>query len=373
MRIGRRGFIGLDIGKRTVGAVQLSRPVGARGWRLEAATVLTRPPAGLWPTGEEVSEVAATLDRQGFAGNRVVVAVPESMKFSATLELPPRSSGAPIEELARQELARSAKRDAGQMEVGSWDVPAPPRSAGGGESTHLLAVGLQHKDAESLIEGLEGGGFSVEALECRCCAMVRSCGPILGEAAGQVCAIVDVAEEATSIAVIHSGTVAYDRPVIETGLERLRELVQQELRIEPQATEYLIGALTASEHGELPLPEESLQPTMKIVEDYLTTVIQELRSVMAYAIHRYPGQIGPVLLVGPGAALRGLKERIRTELDLETRVVVPRDLVEVAALAELERVAENPGLTTALGMAMRGAAVSVAGRGTATGMRRHAA
>jgi Tfp pilus assembly PilM family ATPase len=350
MRAARRSPIGLDVGERSICAVQLSG--GKSGtWRMEAATILARSSATIWPSGEEMREVLGALDRQGFNGNRVVCVAPESLKISATLELPPRTSGAPIEELARQELARSAKRDPGSMEVGSWEVPAPPRS---GDTTHLLAVGLAHQDAESLIEALETGGFFVEALECRCCAMARACAQVVGSV-NQVSAIVDLNESATSIGVMHSGTVAYDRPVLETGLVRLREQLQLELRTELESTDYLLRALTSAggitaEDG---LPEGSLRRAIAIVEDYLSTVVQELRSVMAYAIHRYPGSIGPVLLVGPGAWLHGLRERVRTELDLETKVVSPRDVIACDGLPELDRVCMDPALTTAVGMAMR--------------------
>jgi len=368
MRIGFGGrtAIGLDVGLRSIGAVQLVRAGG--DWSVEAATMIARQgsessgPGGsgdLVPSIGELRQLAEVLYRQGFTGNRVNLVAPESAVFSTTLELPPRSSGAPIEELARQELARTAKRDGSAIEVGMWDVPSPPR-AGGAELTHVLAVGLAHKDSEQLVDVFEAAGLVVEAVDCRCCAMVRGCAAVVGDGA-QVSAIVDLTESSLSIAVVHSGVVAYDRPVREVGLWRVREQVRTELRVEGEAADYLIETLARGE-GDGGLPEHTLGTATRLMDEYLEMVVQELRSVMAYAIHRYPGSIGPVVLTGAGAGLQGLHRRIREDLDLEVRTVSLADVVRAGIAPELEQVCRDAALTVAAGLAMHPGAAKASRR-----------
>lgn len=348
MRIGfnRRTPVGIDIGQRSICAVQMSGRAGS--WRIEAATSVARAPTSAGeavPAAEELTRLAEVLYRQGFNGNRVVMASPETKVFSAALELPPRSSGAPIDTLARQELARAAKKDAGAIEVANWDIPSPPRS---NEGTNVLAVGLAHEDAEQLLDAMEGAGFAVEALDCRCLAMSRVCASVLGDAP-LVSSILDLSDSSASLTVIHSGIVAYDRPMREAGLGRLREALRKELKVDADGADFLIEKI-GRDGVDAGLPEHTVRAARGVIDEHLSMVLQELRSVMAYAMHRYPGAVGPALLTGAGAGLGGLVKRVREELDLDARIVKPSEVVSVPS--EFESVCGDPSLCAAVGLAM---------------------
>src|SRR4051794_35623253 len=107
--------IGLDVAGRWVKAVQLSRT--ATGLRLAAAARVARadPAAGFSEADAQV--LAGVLERAGFQGHDVVLGAPREMLLSDVLELPPRASGAPIEQLARVELARANKCDPASFEL----------------------------------------------------------------------------------------------------------------------------------------------------------------------------------------------------------------------------------------------------------------
>lgn len=317
--------------------------------RLDAAAVVAReaeagtpPKPDTPPTTEEVARLVAVLRRQGFTGNRVVLAAPTSRVFSAVLEMPPRTSGAPVDDLAKQELARAARRDAAKIEVASWDVPSPARTADG---LHVLAIGLSHEDSSQILDAFESAGLVVQAIDSRCWAMARASRSVLGNAE-QVSAVLDVSDSAASLTVVNSGVVAYDRPMAETGLARLREAACAELKIEADAADYLIETLSSGGSDDT-LSEHTIRTGRKLLDDYTAMIVQELRSVMAYAMHRYPGPVGPVLLTGEGADNKGLHRRIREELDLEARVVTPGD-----ACAASGPSAGEAALTVAVGLAM---------------------
>lgn len=348
MRIGGRTVIGLDLGHRAFVAVQLSHRSGV--WALEAGFSMARSVAGPaagseQPSVEELKRLCEALNRQGFIGNRVVVAAPSSKVMSAALELPPRSSGAPVEDLAKQELARAARKSPDSIEVASWEVPAPPRAADG---TSVLAVGLAHEDAEGLLDALEGAGFFVEALDCRCLATSRACRSVLGDGA-HVSSILDLSEGAASLTIVHSGIVAYDRPMREAGLGQVRASLSKELKVDSEGVDFVMETI-AMQRGDGELPEHTVRAARGVVDEHVGMIVQELRSVMAYAMHRYPGSVGPVLLTGPGATLVGLDSRIRSELDLDARVVRPSELMQVPP--ELSWATDDPSLCTAAGLAM---------------------
>lgn len=362
MTIHRRTAIGLDLGPRWITAVQLSgRP--ERGWRLEATARIGRATStSIVPTADEMGRTWDVLDRRGFSGRRMVVVAP--LVHSATLELPPRSSGAPVDDLARQEVARSLKLEVPDIEVALWDVPRPPR---GGDGTFVLAVGLPHKESGPLLDALEDAGATVEALDCRCCAMARSCAAQVDAGAG-VTGLIDVEDAAISIAVMNSGVVVYDRVVRDAGLDRLRTMIRDGLgggtgapTGEDAAALDLVMDSILSPNG-VELPDHVAGMVKGVVAEYTSQVVQELRSVMAYSIHRYPGQIGPVLMMGSGARIRELGERIRTELDLATRMVGLSDVTRGACAADNQDGATGGEFLVAAGLAMRPRVAAMARR-----------
>ena len=169
--------------------------------------------------------------------------------------------------------------------------------------------------------------------------------------------VLDLTESSASIAVVHLGVVVYNRPVVEAGLGRLREEIRKELRADDEAVDYVVETMLNPEAAHAgAAPDGARQTSARLLDEYLAAVLHELRSVMAYAIHRYGAAggsdtVGPVLLTGPGASMPGLGDRIRKELDLDSRRVCLSDVASVPP--ELESVCRDPSLTTAAGLAMR--------------------
>src|SRR3954469_22371612 len=133
--------IGLDLSGRWFKAAQASVRGGVR---VMAKAKLTRgveqgvkgagaaTPANAGLKGTDAQVLAGALERGGFSGRRVTVIAPRHLLYTEVLELPPRASGAPIEQLARVELARSNRCEEGSFTLGMWDVPLGPAGRGGG-------------------------------------------------------------------------------------------------------------------------------------------------------------------------------------------------------------------------------------------------
>src|SRR5688572_30026381 len=91
--------IGLDIGSCSIKAVQLQRV--REDWRVAAVTSLPRPQINAPLDRIAVRRIADVLYRQGFHGQSVVLAAPSDKLAADILELPPRTSGVPLEQIAR--------------------------------------------------------------------------------------------------------------------------------------------------------------------------------------------------------------------------------------------------------------------------------
>ncbi|MDB5295950.1 MAG: hypothetical protein JWO31_1933, partial [Phycisphaerales bacterium] len=99
--------IGIDVGTRAVRAIQVAGETGPGG-RPRIVAALARPRQGTGPmsVGETAALVAA-LTAAGFVGRAAVLAAAPADTMVGPLELPPRASGAPLDQLARMELARN--------------------------------------------------------------------------------------------------------------------------------------------------------------------------------------------------------------------------------------------------------------------------
>jgi hypothetical protein len=391
--------IGLDIGPRTICAVQGQRT--GSGWRVTAAAVVQRiveseggggpegaaDGGGCWAaplTVEELSRLQDILYRQGFTGRDVVICAADREVLSGTPELPPAHSGAPLEQLARRELARLHRRELEQLETAAWHIPAPARSR---HFSYLMAVGVPRQEIEAQLDALEalaeggggsGGGdesarrytgFSVLAMEIRATAMARACAPVVEEE-GNVSAILDLGEADAVLSVVkhgpRGGVVVYERVMSDcggAGIGLLRMKLRQELNLPADVADHMLevvglgpavhggGGGTGAARDE---DEDSgtRAKAAELIRDFFPGLIQELRTALAYAVHRYPSEVDRVLAVGTGAAVPGLIPWISEELGLEIGIVSPAG---VATCPEwLVDQCADPSLTTALGLAQHG-------------------
>jgi Tfp pilus assembly PilM family ATPase len=303
-----RTRIGLDYGSRRFKAAQLS---GAGGrWRIEAAVEMPRATASPLPEPGEVKQLCDLLARSGFTGRSLVVAVPENKVISGVLELPPRASGAPLDVLARTELARMHKRSPEAFEMTSWDLPAPARAA---NSTFVMAAGLDHADATALMDVFEGQGFDVECLTTHAVAVTAACGTLLDKP-GELAAILDLGWTSSRILLMHQTVVVYERALVEFGLAGL------------------VGRLGGDQAAEGRLWAEGVAGKADVsvsVKTHFQRLAGELRIALSYLANQYSdAELAGLFLTGGGADLPGLAALLESILDVPVQAVRPSELGE---------------------------------------------
>jgi len=374
-----RSAIGLDVGARSVKAIQFARDrFGDGGWRVAAAAEMPResapqeaaagqpagPPVAPTKAGPlapaEVARLVATLERQGFAGADVVLAAPNDRVYTSMLELPPRSSNAPLEQIARIEMARAHRLAPDGFEMGSWDLPAAARAT---RQTHVMAVACTHADAVALMDPFEAAGLTVTALDVKAAALARACGPLLNADAGGITGLVDLGWTSATLSLMHQGVVIYGRTLGDSGLHKLYATLAGRLGLDAEVIDYLLSdtGLTAG-HGQsgakdAPVPSASASRKTKNATDaagliaaHFEAAVHELRVSLSYAQHQYPDTpLSRLLLVGGGACIRGVTEHLRRTLAIEARAVAPADVATCPA--HLAGPCASPALTSALGLA----------------------
>lgn len=332
--------IGVDVQGRHVKAVQLSGSAGR--WCLEAAASVPRSD-GTSPLGPgDVEHLAAVLERQGFRGREIVVAVPDDRVLTALVPMGPAGEGADGA-VASAELAASHGCEAGALEVAWWDVPRPSRPR---DERWALAVGCMSQEAEALLDVCESAGLRVVALDVSTCAVARACRPLLQD--GGPAAVLDVGWLGADLGLVWSGGVIYRRALSELGMIRLRAALVQRYGIEQGAADHLIETLGLR-------PEPSAQPDLaeavrSLAAGFVEKLAAELRVSLDYAAREFAAPSVPGLLLhGGGATMPGLDAALAAELGAETRSILPGDVVDVGSATRSG--SRSPAFVTAVGLA----------------------
>ncbi|MCE9591978.1 MAG: pilus assembly protein PilM [Planctomycetes bacterium] len=340
-----RTAIGVDLGARVVKAIQLA-PNG-KGWRTIAAAQFALPTGGASLDVAQVRLLSDVLDRQGFRGSELVVAAPASQLITSVLELPARSSGAPLDKIAHAELARMAKLESTGFESSYWELPAPARPTAG---TDALAVAMAHTHADALIDLFEAEGLTVCRIDTQAWALTRACGPELA-AAPALTGVLDIGWEAARLILVHDGVVVFQRSLGEMGLCALHKKAAGEWKLEADVVEHVLAS--ACRKG-LPGSDAATAADAEVrtlVDQYSDSLGAELEASFAYASHRFSDRpVAKLLLVGGGAGLPGMDARLARRHGVETKTISPASVTQVPEA--LRERAGSAGLMTALGLAL---------------------
>lgn len=365
----RLGPIGLTIGSRYIAAAQLAHGRGLP--RLHAAAWIEREQVGdRWPSQTRLSAresevLAGALARQGFAGSRVTLAVGSGDAPTTMLELPPRVSGAPLEQIAATEIARVQRLEPGSFEVAMWDLPSPGNRANG---TTALAVACPHVLAEEILAPFDAQGLVVESLDAGCRCLARALEGLLPTpgAAPTLSAIAHVAWESTQVVVVWTPSAAdpsasrhvvYERAIGEIGLWSAYASLRDRHHLGVHAVD---GARAELRGIEIMTPDEAsgtrsvrgaIAEVRRAFDEFLARVGAETQRSLSYAARRFPTATqGEVLASGEGALLPWCAARLQAGIGVPVRVAELGQVVQVTESLEAFRL--SPTLIAAAGAAL---------------------
>lgn len=335
--------IGVDIGSRTVKAIQLSNE--RSGWRLLATAEYPREHADQPWSGSESERLRGVLARQGFCGTKVVLAAPAEQLAVDVLDLPPRSSGAPVDQIAHAEMARLRKFEPGSFEMSSWDLPTGARA---GATTNVLAVAIRSDDAITFLDLFEEQGLDVVALDTRAWALTRAANLRKQTRAGTT-AVLDVGWRGATVALIQDKRVVYQRSLAGAELESLVADLARNTGLPVEAVETLLSTNANSAAGEQRLAEA--QDVKPVLHRFFESIASELEASVSYASHRFPeSPVSELLVVGGGAGLDGLCSHVSGRLSVPAEPLTPRLLA--TSSRELAAACSHARMTLALGLAL---------------------
>lgn len=337
--------IGVHLGGRSIAAAQIA-PTRS-GPRLNAALVIERAQLGPEIAPEEIQRLVRVLDRRGFVGRSVTLALPCHAMLTGYLDLPPRSSGAPIEQIARAEMARTHRVEPGSIEVALWDLPAVGRA---GQGAPTMAVACTHEAGESLAAVFHEGGLEVVAIDASPCALARACAPALAGIEG-LGAIIEIGWASSRLVVVDTQRVVFERVLAGAGQQSVREALIEHLDLDEDIADYLLDRVGLVERqSDDRASWELLGEARALIREWLEGLTREADASLEYALRRYGhASAGRIVLAGPNAQMPGLAGELSVQL--RAPVVTPGPSELVACRDGLD--AGDGRLVCALGLALR--------------------
>ncbi|MHC4218117.1 MAG: pilus assembly protein PilM [Planctomycetota bacterium] len=341
----RRTPIGIDVNGRFLHAVQLGH--GSGGWRIEAAASIRRPVAAGPVDREAAASLATVLERQGFRGVDVVLAVPTQQLMFCHLHVPVATPTAAIGQIARRQLATSNKCEPHSLEVACWELPAPARAK---EGKWAQVVGCDTTEANDVMDCFDEAGLNVRALDVESWAAARACEPKCTRSS-ELSALLNLGWAAAHLVVLRGGTIIHERFLSDHGLRNLHAPFAEVFDLDAEVTEYILTEIgldgdVSEEVGSSDVLDAARQQTA----GFLDALAPEVDRSLLYSAQEHGEPVAePLLVHGEGASIPGVVNRLASKLRREVESIAPATLARCRG--SLSALCASPSLITAFGLA----------------------
>ncbi len=345
--IGDTRAIGLDVGARLVKAAQVARR--GSSLRVERCVQFSRLDIGGEINEAEASRIVAVLLRRGFQGVPVVIAAPDEIVQTETIDLPSKGSGAPVEQIARMELARMHNREPDAFEFAMWDLPATARSSTG---CAAMAVACAHTGSEALLDAFDQAGLEIARIDFASRATAAACGLLDARRSG-LRVLIDLGYGAARLTCTFAGVIVHERSHTDLGVGALIGRVEEERGVDRDVGEAMLEALTPPFDGDRRAdPDADLR---KLTGAFADQLLGEIERAVGYATRRYEdADTQEIVLVGGGAGFQWLPGTLARRTETPLTVARPSSLT-ACATAGLNA-SDSPALVSAVGLMSKGGA-----------------
>jgi type IV pilus assembly protein PilM len=354
--------IGIDIGSSAIKIVELKRK-GAQAVLETYGELSLGPYAGL-TIGQAVSldtdKIATALadlmkeKEVNITTKKCGISIPFASSLMSVIELPEVSSKqlsvmvplearkyipVPLEEvmLDWSVIPKSEVRSENTPpELGAPIIPAANPAM---VKIDVLTVAI-HKETIKRYQGivekcaLETGFFEVEIFSTMRAVVDEGLRPVM---------IMDMGAASTKLYIIERGIIRFSHTV-NRGSQDITSTLSKSLGISPQEAEVMKRKVGAAG------PDQNVTELITLVLDY---IFAEVNSTLLTFEKKYNKTVSKAVLVGGGAALKGLSELAKNSFKTEVELGAPFNKVSAPAFLENILRETGPEFAVALGLALR--------------------
>jgi Tfp pilus assembly PilM family ATPase len=330
MRRRRLGWIGIDIGARTIKLAQVER-VGSRV-RLHRGVVVPR--AEVAP-GEDAStgashavpsaeELRAALGmRLGFSGRTAACLLPMHKGDLRCMTIPDAN---PVERRAMvaNELNAIFGSAADEWDFDYWETQLLGNADWQGtENVNVLAVPREWTG--QLTDELNGAGLRCEVLDGLPLTLARAVAMV--SEPEQVVGAVDWGHTSATFCIVSGGRPLFTRVLRDCGMAHLMEAVEHELVLMPHEARQLFSRYGFPDPNLDEKPLKEIQETIVAVGSAaLVNFVEEMTKTLAYLhLHRPHLEPDRILLFGGGGAIRNVAAYLAAKIEMPVQPWHPAD------------------------------------------------
>ncbi len=301
--------IGISIDRRLA---YLAQPARAGASWLEATLALPTEPWDEAAWTALAQQLTGVIERRGFRGGRVAVALPLWAHSSVSVQLPPRTSGAPLDRIATTQLSEALGAAPEQLASAWWEIPtpanAPRRPAGAPAPLTVIVSGGRLSWLEALGHALADAGLEPVAVLPRSWCLAR--GLVAARTAGDdagTTATLELCFHGALLTICRAGEVAFERALPEHGIESLVGQMVEKLGVDERAA--LLMALSPGDENTF-AAIRSHAPTAALVESasglreaFTRNLTAEVMTSFEYCGATNGLSVGSLAVAGPSRAI----------------------------------------------------------------------
>ncbi len=336
-------FFALDIGTKSIRAVQLSKAAEGR-WKLDHVGYTGLDPKIIASDSPESRKklgnaLMSTIGQAGIHTKEVAVGLPSSKTFTTIIEVPTMSE-AELRSTLKYQADQYIPMPLDDAKVDWTTLGASPNDA---KKQEVLLASTAQNYVEGLIEMIDSLGFNVIAAEPDPIAITRS---LLPDKPTGAHVILDIGDQSTDIVV----TVGEKPVLVRTlpmGLKTLVGAIVQNLNIkEDQATQFVIKFGLAPDR----LEGQVFRAIESVLENFVTEIVKSVK----FFQNKYATEsVNRIHLSGYAGVIPHLAEYIGSKTELGTEVTSPWQKVEISDSDKQKILATEFEFATAVGLAQR--------------------
>ena len=298
---------------------------------------------------EEISSLINILRRQGFKGNKVVLALPNETVMTSILKIPNVDNQENINKRALSEMAASHQCNPSDIEASWWNLPETNSMA---SHDYYMAVACRSELAHAAVDLFEECDMVVKAIDVKPCAITRACSPLLA-GSDEVTAILNLGWGFAELAIVQDETVIFERTLVEANLNQLHMSIMAKYGLEAEVIDQLIAEIGCDANtGEstMKAQAELVDALRKQITDYVDRLSSELSGSISYTTQEYDRKpVTRILITGEGSVIPGIDKHLSSELKLKVQIVRPLDVVAGSEQTVID--CNKPSMLTAVGLA----------------------
>ncbi len=312
----KRGWIGIDIGARSIKMAQVE--ASASGYRIlarwtldaENNSIMTRDEMGSHLLKSSLSRCRSL--RSLFFGRDCAAVLSMSMVDFRLLEIP-RGNADEQNQMIGEELAADLGMEPENLAFDGWEVGN--ESTANTELTRMATIAVSRTLAEQLNDSLLAAGLNCRALDGMPCALARAVEMAgLGKPERAVIAI-DLGYTSPLFVLVKGGRPIFARTLRGVGLQSIVQPLEKSLQISSDECQQLLTRFGVVVNGQAPVV--ATQKTMQLIADPLHNLVTEIKRTVDYIGTQFRSlSTSQICLFGGGALVKNLPEYLSQQLHL---------------------------------------------------------